>query len=176
LHAVAALVAAVAVAALVRLILRRRRTDPASAPADGKTAPPSGAAVCRGSDTARSWRPAHSPRPAGPPSRFARTTAVSAATRCPDRSAGSTPASAGYAASWCPRANAAAAAQRTDRAAVAHRGDRRASRRPIGAGDAVPSRRAAPAPQNPWPDPAPTVRPETRQAADSARSPRRRLR
>src|SRR5271168_1417822 len=101
--------------------------------------PPCEAAIYRDSDTVHSWRPAHNLRPANPPSRSARTTADAGAIRCRDRSADSTPASAGCAANWCPRASSAAAAQRTDPTAVAHRDDRRASTRPIGAGDATSS-------------------------------------
>ena len=84
-------------------------------------------------------------RPADPPSRSARTTAGASATRCPDRSADSTPASAGCAASTCLRAKPASGAPRTDPVQAAHKVDRPASTLPIAAADAVPSHRAAPA-------------------------------
>ena len=50
---------------------------------------------------------------------------------------------------------------RTDPARAAHRDGTPASTRPIAAADAAPSRRAAPARHSPWRGPAPLARPET---------------
>src|SRR5262249_40931268 len=137
------------------------RTDPASAGADDRTAPSCAPTACRGSGRGHSSPPANNRRPAGPPSRSARTTASSGATRCQDQSAGSTPASAGYVAIASLDASPADAPTRTDRGPTARTVDTPASTRPIAEAGAVPSRRAGPARRNRRRLPEPRDRRET---------------
>src|SRR5439155_25681172 len=128
---------------------------------NGRTDPVCARAACPGSGRAHSSRPANNPHQAGPPSRFARTTAGANATRCPDRSADSTPRSARCDANTSLRASPASERPRSDPARAAHKDGKRANTRPTGADDATPSHRAEPATHNPWHARAGRVRQET---------------
>ena len=130
----------------------------------------------RDSDTRHFSPPAHSPRRASLPSRSYQTTTGVTAIRCPDRSAGNTPASQAHAANTSPRDYRANDLSRTDRGLIVHKDDRPTSTRQTAAADVIPSPQGAPELHNPRRTPATPFQPEIMPAAYVVGSFHRRLR